>query len=78
MVRTTEALVLVLTCLSPWPFASVQPRYEFLLDLGIALLTVLWGARMLLAGTVSWRKCPVTACLAALVLLGLAQSIPLP
>ena len=33
---------------------------------------------MLLDGQLSWRKCPVASCLAALVLVGLWQITPLP
>ena len=73
-----EAVVLVMVCLSPWAFGAVAPEHEFLLDVGLAVLMVLWGARMLLEGQLSWRKCPVAACLAAWVLVGLWQITPLP
>ena len=73
-----EAVVLVMLCLSPWAFGALQPEHEFLLDAGIAVLMILWGARMLLDGQLSWQKCPVAVCLAAWVLVGLCQVTPLP
>jgi O-antigen ligase/tetratricopeptide (TPR) repeat protein len=73
-----EAGVLILVCLSPWAFGAVEPEHEFLLDVGVAVLTTLWGARMLLDGQLSWRKCPVAVCVTAWVLLGVWQVIPLP
>ncbi|MGZ3303192.1 MAG: hypothetical protein ACXVBG_20105 [Isosphaeraceae bacterium] len=51
-----KAVVLVMVCLSPWAFGAVAPDHEFLLDAGIAVLMILWGARMLLDGQLSWRK----------------------
>jgi O-antigen ligase/tetratricopeptide (TPR) repeat protein len=38
----------------------------------------LWGVRLLLEGRLTWHKCPVVACLAAIVLVGLWQVVPLP
>ena len=73
-----EAVVLAMVCLSPWAFGAVEPEHEFLLDVGVAVLMILWGARMLLEGQLSWRKCPVAVCLAAWVLLGVWQLTPLP
>ena len=74
----TEIVVLALVCLSPWPFASVEPEHVFLLDVGVATLMVLWGAAMLLEGKLAWRRSPVLGCLAALVVLGLWQIMLLP
>ena len=73
-----EAGVLALVCLSPWAFGAVEPEHEFLLDVGIAVLMILWCARMLLERQLSWRKCPVAVCLAAWILLGVWQLTPLP
>ena len=73
-----EADVLAMVCLSPWAFGAVEPEHEFLLDVGIAVLMLLSGARMLLDGQLSWRKCPVAVCLAAWILLGVWQLTPLP
>ena len=73
-----ETGLLVMVCLSPWAFGAVEPEHEFLLDVGIAVLMILWAARMLLDGQLSWRKCPVAVCLAAWILLGVWQLTPLP
>ena len=73
-----EAVVLLMVCLSPWAFGAVDPFWEFLLLVGVGVVLVLWAVVLLLEGQLSWRKCPVTLCLAALCLLGFAQLTPLP
>jgi O-antigen ligase len=73
----TEAVLLVLVCASPWAFGAVEPLGEFLLLAGVGLLAILWTAGILLEGRLSWRKCPVALCLAALYLLGIWQLTPL-
>jgi len=73
-----EAGVLILLCLAPWAFGATAPKYVFFLDVGLAGLMVLWGARVLLEGRLTWRKCPVAACLGALVLVAAWQLVPLP
>jgi O-antigen ligase len=72
-----EAILLALVCLSPWAFGAADPLWEFILLAGVGLLTVLWAVIMLLEGQLSWRKCPVALCLAALYLLGIWQLTPL-
>jgi hypothetical protein len=72
-----EGVILVLVCLSPWALGSTETVFEFLLDVGIALVLVLWGARLVLEGQLTWKKCPVVVCLAALFLLGTWQLVPL-
>ncbi|HXG09752.1 MAG TPA: O-antigen ligase family protein [Gemmataceae bacterium] len=71
-----EVIVLSLVCLSPWAFGGVEP-YQGLLYAGVAVLLVLWALRMLAAGKLTWRKCPVILCLTGLVVLGLWQIAPL-
>jgi O-antigen ligase/tetratricopeptide (TPR) repeat protein len=56
----------------------VEPKGEFVLFAGVAVLLGLWGGRMLLEGRLSWAKCPVALCLAALTLYGVWQLAPLP
>jgi hypothetical protein len=73
-----EGLLLGLICLSPWGYGCVHPGFEFLLDVGIAVLLILWAVRGLLQGEFSWRKCPVALCLAAFFMLAVAQLVPLP
>jgi O-antigen ligase/tetratricopeptide (TPR) repeat protein len=74
----TEALLLGLVCLAPWAFGAVHPLAELVLYAGVALLLVLWGLGTLLDGTLTWQKCPVTLCLAGLVVSGVLQVLPLP
>jgi hypothetical protein len=72
-----EGIVLVLVCLSPWAFGSTETFFEFLLDVGVALVLALWGARLILEGQLTWKHCPVVLCLGALFLLGTWQLVPL-
>src|SRR6266852_4468845 len=76
--RGMEAGLLVMVCLSPWAFGAAEPQFEFLLDAGVAVLLVAWGARMLLEERLSWKKCPVALCLAALTLFAVWQLVPMP
>jgi hypothetical protein len=73
-----EGVVLLLVCLSPWAFGAVEPWFLFLLDSGVAVLAALWAAVLLVEGRLSLNWCPVTLCLAALVLLGICQLVPWP
>jgi O-antigen ligase/tetratricopeptide (TPR) repeat protein len=72
-----EGVVLVMVCLSPWAFGAVHPVFEGALDAGVAVLLVLWAARMLLRGKVVLHRCPIMVCLAALFALGALQLLPL-
>ena len=73
-----EAFLLFLVVVSPWAFGAVEPVFEFLLYVGVALLLVLWAGRMLCQWRFTWKKCPVALCLAAFFLLGIWQLQPLP
>jgi tetratricopeptide (TPR) repeat protein len=73
-----EVGVLVLVCLSPWACGSVGVEFESVLYGGIALLLGCWAVRILLEEKLSWKKCPVTLVLAALLLCGVWQLMPLP
>jgi O-antigen ligase len=75
---TMETVVLLLVCLAPWPYGSVDARFELFLFGGVGLLLGLWGVRMLLEGRIRWKKCPVAICLALLFLWGIWQITPLP
>src|SRR5205814_7855610 len=48
--RVIEMVVLVLVCVSPWPFGAVEPWFQFYLYVGIAVLLVAWAISMLLQG----------------------------
>ncbi len=78
IVAAMEAVLLALVFLTPWAYGAVHPSFEFLLDVGIALLLALWAARMLLEGQITWKKSSVAVCLAGLFLLGVWQNTPLP
>jgi O-antigen ligase len=73
-----EGIVLLLACGSPWALGAVHPAFEALLYGGVGLLLLLWAARALLQGRLTWRHCPVAVCLAGLFLLGVVQLAPLP
>jgi len=70
--------VIALVVLAPWPLGSVHPAFEALLYAGVAGSFLLWGARILLEGRLTWRRCPVVVCLAGLFLFGVLQLAPLP
>jgi O-antigen ligase/tetratricopeptide (TPR) repeat protein len=73
-----EAVLLLMITASPWVYGAVHPAFEFLLNVGLALLLALWGVRMVLEGEFTWQKCPVALCLAGLFLLGIWQTTSLP
>src|SRR5260370_10391582 len=73
-----EAVVLLLVCVTPWVFGGVEPGAEFCLFGGVGVLLVLWAARMLLDGALTWEHSPVGLALAGLFLFGLFQIVPLP
>ena len=73
-----EGVVLLLVCLSPWAFGAGEPQFLFLLNCGVAVLAALWAAVLLVEGQLALHWCSVTLCLAALVLVGICQLIPLP
>jgi O-antigen ligase/tetratricopeptide (TPR) repeat protein len=73
-----EGVVLALVGVPPWCYGAVHPAFEFLLFAGTSLVLALWAAAMLLEGRLTWKKCPVTVCLAGLILLGAWQITPLP
>jgi O-antigen ligase/tetratricopeptide (TPR) repeat protein len=78
IVAAMEVVLLLLVCLSPWAYGAVHPGFEFLLDVGIAVLLALWAARMLVERQITWKKSGAALCLAGLFLLGVWQRTPLP
>jgi O-antigen ligase len=78
VVTAMEVVLLVLVGLSPWVYGAIHPPFEFLLDAGIAVLLVLWAARILLERQLTWKKSGVALCLAGLFLFGVWQRAPLP
>src|SRR5262245_5684862 len=73
-----EAVLLALVVLSPWPFASVQPVWTFVLLAGLAVVVALWAAHAVVGRRLAYRPDAVSACLLGLVLLTAAQLVPLP
>src|SRR5262249_21365845 len=73
-----EAGVLILLLVPRWLLASRRDVLNSVQYGLIAGLLVLWGVRVLLDGRLTWRKCPVSLCLAALVLLGVWELLPWP
>jgi O-antigen ligase/tetratricopeptide (TPR) repeat protein len=73
-----EAILLAMVGLSAWAYGAVHPGFEFLLVTGVGLLVVLWGARFLLEGRLSWKNCPVVFGLTGVWLVGIWQLTPLP
>src|SRR5882724_9254055 len=45
-----EVLLLVMVCFAPWAYGSIHSGFEFLLDFGVFLLSVLWAVRVLVEG----------------------------
>jgi O-antigen ligase len=72
-----EALTLALVAVAPWPFGSANPYAEGALYAGVAALLALWAVRLLVEGRGNWKRCPVTLCLAGLVLFTAWQLLPL-
>ena len=72
-----EFVVLLLVCFAPWPFGSVHPIFEFILFAGIGVVLALWSLSILVAWRFTWKRCPVTLCLAGLVVIGVIQLAPL-
>jgi tetratricopeptide (TPR) repeat protein/O-antigen ligase len=73
-----ETVVLLLMVLLPWGFSWVLGLVEWVLFTGVAIVLLLWAARMLLEWRPIWVACPITLCLAGLFLLGVWQITPLP
>lgn len=73
-----EIIVGVMVCISPWFFGAVREGAIFWLYVGVALLLLLWAARVLLEGKADWKPCPLTWCLAGLFLLSVIQLVPMP
>jgi tetratricopeptide (TPR) repeat protein len=70
--------VLVLVAGLPWAFGGVDPVFELIYSIGIALLVLLWACVACLNGRLSFSRCPITFVLACLFVLGALQLIPLP
>src|SRR5262249_44951713 len=73
-----EAVVIAMVVASPWPFGSNQPVGVFGVRLALALLLLLWAARIVVRRRFEWRGDAVALCLGGLVCLSAVQLLPLP
>jgi O-antigen ligase len=76
--RASEALILAMACLAPWAFGSVEAWAEFVLELGIAGVTILGAIADGRSDRSRRLLCVPSLALAGLVLLAVVQAIPLP
>src|ERR1022692_1693988 len=77
MHRLSELTILVLVCLAPWAYGSVEAWAELGLYSGIALLTILGLGRCWRAGLSGRLFCLPSLALAGLVLFAFVQVTPL-
>src|SRR5262245_58901941 len=73
-----EGVVLSMLALAPWMFGAVHSLAEFVLAIGLAVILLLWAARLAADGEPIWSPCGVGICLGSICLLGVAQTLPLP
>ncbi len=73
-----EGLLVSLATLSAWPFACVEPFWEYLLTVGIGLLAALWTVHAALTRRFTFRFDLVSLALAGLLLFTAVQLVPLP
>ena len=73
-----EFLLLFLVALSPWAFGCTEPFYTFLLFAGLGLVALVWAAHAVASGRFDYQPDIPSACLLGLVLVNVAQLVPLP
>jgi tetratricopeptide (TPR) repeat protein len=73
-----ESVVLLLVAGLPWAFGGVDPIYELVIAVGLALILLCWACVACLNGRLSFSRCPITVVLGGLFLLGSLQLVPLP
>ncbi|MFM7152009.1 MAG: hypothetical protein ACKO23_19450, partial [Gemmataceae bacterium] len=73
-----ELTVFAMVVVSPWLLGSVQPGAEFLLNLVLAVLLIMWAIRLGFQGEMPTRPCLVTLALGGFFLFGVAQTASLP
>ena len=52
-----EGVLLVMLVAGPWMYGAVHPGFEFVLDVGLLLLLVLWATRMLRVASFERSAC---------------------
>src|SRR5262245_34150937 len=79
LLRTAGEAVLFLTLFGGvWAFAGDLPEWEFVLAVGVALLTGIWITRCVIYRRLSLRPDFVSVGLSGLILISAVQLIPLP
>jgi tetratricopeptide (TPR) repeat protein len=73
-----EAVLLGLVLVSPWPFGSVEPGWQFVLYAGLMVVAVLWVAHAIVTRRLAVRIDAVSGCLLGLILVTALQLVPLP
>lgn len=73
-----EGLLISLATLSAWPFACVEPFWEYVLSVGVAVLASLWAVYSFATRQILFRLDLVSASVAVLVLWNALQLVPLP
>lgn len=73
-----EAVLLLLALAPAWPFASVQPKWEFAVAVAVAVLLALWAAHAVVTRRFQFRADVVSVSLAGLVVWSMLQLIPFP
>src|SRR3954454_22305629 len=76
--RVCEAIILVMACLAPGAFGSVEAWAELVLELGIAGVTILGFIADGRSDRTRRLLCVPSLALAGLVLLATVQATPLP
>ena len=71
-----EGIVLLMVGVSPWMRGAFGPERKLYLFLAIAILLALWGIRNIV-GRSTWKACPVAICLAAIIVVGVLQLVPM-
>jgi len=73
-----EWSVLFLVALSPWLLGASEPVFEFCLYVGLTVLMILWGLRIILQRTATPSLNLIAFGLGLLVVVSLLQVVPLP
>jgi O-antigen ligase len=73
-----EAVVLAMAALTPWAFGGVDPVFELLLAVGLAVLLLLWAGLAVADGKFTFVRSPVALVLALIFVVGVVQLVPLP
>lgn len=76
--RGGEGVLLLLAVGPPWAYAALQPKWEFAIAVGVAVLLMLWAGYAVLTRRFRVRADVVAVSLAGLVSWSAVQLVPLP